>query len=272
MKKKKLIINIILFIFIIIFIYSLIQIIIHENDNNKINKQINDINKKITIKEIIDNENIELIEQKEEINKSDPYWDYIKVNLIDVDFNNLKKINSDVKGWIQVNGTNINYPFVQTNNNNYYLNHSFDKSKNGGGWVFLDYRNNLVNNNEKNTILYAHGRVNKTMFGSLKNILTSKWTKNKDNYIIKMSNEFENTLWQVFSIYRIPNTSDYIQTEFKNDDEYNTFVQMLLNRSQFNFNTTVNFNDRILTLSTCYNDNEKVVLHAKLIKKENKES
>ena len=110
------------------------------------------------------------------------------------------------------------------------------------------------------------------MFGSLKNILTSKWTKNKDNYIIKMSNEFENTLWQVFSIYRIPNTSDYIQTEFKNDDEYNTFVQMLLNRSQFNFNTTVNFNDRILTLSTCYNDNEKVVLHAKLIKKENKES
>ena len=68
------------------------------------------------------------------------------MNLIDVDFTELKQTNSDVIGWIQVNGTNINYPFVQTNDNSYYLTHAFNKSYNDAGWVFLDYRNNDTNN------------------------------------------------------------------------------------------------------------------------------
>lgn len=48
-------------------------------------------------------------------------------------FNELKNINNDVKGWIKVNGTNINYPFVQSNNNKYYLTPTFDKSYNSAG-------------------------------------------------------------------------------------------------------------------------------------------
>lgn len=50
------------------------------------------------------------------------------MNLINVDFEELKNTNQDTLGWIQVNGTNINYPFVQTNNNDYYLNHSYNKN------------------------------------------------------------------------------------------------------------------------------------------------
>lgn len=46
------------------------------------------------------------------------------MNMLNVDFSELKKINNNVKGWIKVNGTNINYPFVQSNNNKYYLTHS----------------------------------------------------------------------------------------------------------------------------------------------------
>ena len=49
----------------------------------------------------------------------------------------------------------INYPFVQTSDNDYYLNHSFNKKYNDAGWVFMDYRNN-ASNFDKNTILYAH--------------------------------------------------------------------------------------------------------------------
>ncbi len=88
------------------------------------------------------------------------------MNMINVNFNDLKKNNPDVAGWLKVNGTNINYPFVQASDNKYYLIHSFNKSYNAAGWVFLDYRNNNTNN--KNTILYAQGRNDKTMFGSLK--------------------------------------------------------------------------------------------------------
>ena len=82
--------------------------------------------------------------------------------------------------------------------------------------------------------------------------------------------ETENTLWQVFSVYKIPTTNDYIQIEFKNNNEFLEFANKLINRSNYNFNTTINENDFILTLSTCYNNNEKVVLHAKLIKREKK--
>ncbi len=237
-------------------------------DNDKINNQIQEINESISIDEVTDNDKTEIIEQnEEEIDKENPYWDYIKMNLINVDFSELKTKNDQTKGWIQVLGTNINYPFVQTDNNSFYLNHGFDKKYNSAGWVFLDYRDKL-NLEERNTILYAHGRQDKTMFGSLKNILTSGWLNNTDNYLVSLSTEYENTLWQVFSVYRIPETNDYIVTDFFGNKDFLDFATMLKNRSFHDFNTTVNGNDRILTLSTCYNLTDRVVLHAKLIKRE----
>lgn len=253
--------------FIILFISSK-NIVIWLLDSKSTIKQLNDIENKVSIK-TPDEENIEIIEQEQEIKDTDPYWDYIKMKLIDVDFSDLKNINPNTVGWIQVNGTNINYPFVQATDNNFYLNHSFDKSYNKAGWVFLDYRNDIKSSN-KNTIIYAHGRIDNTMFGSLRKVLTNGWLNNKDNYVIKLSIDKENTLWQVFSVYRIPTTSDYLQINFKNNEEFLKFAEILLNRSAFNFNTSINKNDKILTLSTCYNDNEKVVLHAKLIKQSKK--
>lgn len=270
LNKKNLILLIIMLASLIFLVISLFNIIKWNNDNKRIDNQINKINNVVDVITVTDNENTEVIEQ-EDIDKSDPYWDYIKMNLIDVDFNELKNTNSDVKGWIQVNGTNVNYPFVQASNNDYYLNHAFDKSTNGGGWVFLDYRNNL-SNNERNTIIYGHGRQNKTIFGTLKDTLKESWLNNKDNHIIKLSTEYENTLWQVFSVYRIPTTNDYIQVEFSGDEEYLNLLTNLKTRSIYDFNTEINATDRIITLSTCYNDDDKVVIHAKLIKKEAKEN
>lgn len=271
LKWKNLLLLIIILVSLIILFISCFDVIKWFIDSNKTNTQINKILEIVEVEEVLEDENVtvEIVEQVEEIPKANPYWDYIKMNLINIDFTELKKINSDTKGWIQVNGTNINYPFVQTSNNKYYLNRSFDKSYNNAGWVFLDYRNN-INNLSKNTIIYAHGRLDTTMFGSLKNILSSGWLDNTDNYIVKLSTETENTLWQVFSVYHIPTTSDYIQVNFSSDEEFKNWTMMLINRSQFNFNTTVDELDNILTLSTCFNEDEKVVLHAKLIKKETK--
>ena len=267
LKWKNIIAVIIFLICFIIFIISIKDVIKWKLDSNKIEKQIEEIQEIIEIDEVEENEKIEIIEQEEEIPKANPYWDYIKLNLINVNFNELKQINSSTKGWIQVNGTNINYPFVQAADNEYYLNHSFDKSWNSAGWVFLDYRND-INLLSKNTILYAHGRLDYTMFGSLRNITKSGWLNNSNNYVVKLSTEVENTLWQVFSVYHIPTTNDYIQVDFSSNDEFSNWVNMLIDRSIYNFNTTVQENDNILTLSTCYDDYEKVVLHAKLIKKE----
>lgn len=255
--------SLVLFITLII---SIINIVKWWIDSNNTNNQIEQIEENVNIDEISDNENTEIINQ-ENIPENNPYWDYIKMNLINVDFRELKAINNQTAGWIQVNGTNINYPFVQTTDNDYYLTHSFDKSYNSAGWVFLDYRNNLQTL-DKNTIIYAHGRIDKTMFGTLRNILNNNRIDNTDNYIIKLSTEYENTLWQIFSAYHIPTTNDYLKINFNSNESFIEFTNMLINRSQYNFKTTVNENDYILTLSTCYNDSEKMVIHAKLIKKE----
>lgn len=244
---------------------SLFNIIKWKIEAKTTNNQIETAQKVVKPVEIIDNDKIEIIEQ-EKVPLDNPYWEYVQMNLIDVDFNDLKNINPSTIGWIQVSGTNINYPFVQTNDNKYYLNHSFNKSKNSAGWVFMDYRNN-ISVLDKNTIIYAHGRLDNTMFGSLKNILTSGWLNNKNNYIVKLSTEYENNLWQVFSVYKIKTTNDYLQISFISNESFLEFTDKLIKRSNFNFNTKVNENDKILTLSTCYNEKEKVVLHAKLIKR-----
>ena len=271
-KYQNIILLLLIIIFVIIIIFCIKEILSWNKDNKETAKQVEIIKENVEIKETEDSENTEIINPPETTIEEDPfnpYWDYINMNLMNVDFTELKNINSDTKGWIKVNGTTINYPFVETNNNDYYLTHSFDKSYNEAGWIFLDYRNN-IGFLDKNTILYGHGRLNKTMFGSLKNIINSNWYSNPDNYVIKMSTEAENTLWQVFSVYRIPSTSDYLQINFSSDNEYTKFLDKLKNRSVFNFNTTLNKDDKIITLSTCYDDNDKVVMHAKLIKYEKK--
>ena len=265
LKWKNIFLIFLFIVLIVIALISLSNIIKWKKENDSTEDIVNKIEEKVTINEVTDNDNVEIIEVEEE--KSNPYWDYIKMNLIDVDFNELKEINKNTVGWIQVNGTNINYPFVQVDNNKYYLTHSFDNSYNSAGWVFLDYRNSLENM-DKNTIIYAHGRLDNSMFGSLRNILKSNWLKNKNNFVIKLSTEYQNTLWQVFSVYKIPTTNDYIKVEFSNDKNYLEFLNMLKERSAHDFNTSLTEKDNILTLSTCYDDDNKVVLHAKLIKKE----
>ncbi len=276
MKKRKikikwgnLTILLIILICTAIFIISIANILKWTIDNKKTDKQTEIITNIKVIEEVTDDENTEIIEQPITIDKNAPYWNFIKMNLIDADFNELKKINKEVRGWIQVNGTNINYPYVQASDNDFYLNHSFDKSSNGAGWIFMDYRNNSQEF-DKNTIIYGHGRSNTSMFGTLKNILKSSWFKDSNNYVIKLATEQENSLWEVFSVYKIPTTSDYLQIKFSSDEEFQNFANKLIERSAYNFNTPVNSTDKIITLSTCWNDEEKVVMHAKLIKTQKK--
>ena len=265
-RFKKWVIVVFMLFFLAILSFSGYKMYEWYKDNQEVknikDKVVDDTN----VKEKEDNENTENINPP--INEADDYWDYIKMSLLEVDFNELLAKNSDTVGWIQVKGTNINYPIVQTTNNDYYLTHAFDKTTNDAGWVFMDYRNDAVNFNQ-NTIIYAHSRYNGTMFGSLKNILNSSWYTNKENHIIRLSTPSENTMWQVFSVYTIPKESYYIMTSFSTDESYSEFLNTIKGRSEVDFSGTVNTGDKILTLSTCKdNFGNRVVMHAKLIKKE----
>ena len=192
------------------------------------------------------------------------YWDYLNVPFMNVNFDELLKKNSDTVGWIKVDGTKVNYPVVQSTDNKYYLSHAFNKSDNQGGWIFADYRVNFKDFG-KNTIIYGHNMNNKTMFGSIPNMLYNDYLNNSNNYFIKISTPSSNSVWKVFSIYTTIPDVYYLRTNFK-DVSYNSFLTTLKSKSIYDFGVSVDDNDKILTLSTCDNSGTKrVAVHAKMI-------
>lgn len=245
-RYKKVILNIIIYmILIFVLIYSGIKIFKWYKDktnNNKIAEQI-----KSTV----------IVEDKNEDENKEEYT---------VDFNKLKEQNNETVAWIKVNNTNVEYPVVRATNNSFYLNHSFDKSKNSAGWILADYKNKF-DNTDKNIVIYGHNMRDDSMFGSLKNILNSDWYNNEENTNIALYTENEKYIYKVFSIYKIESEDYYIKTEFSNDNEFEKFIKTLKKRSIKNFNIDISKEDSILTLSTCANNNKyRVVLHSKKIK------
>lgn len=181
-------------------------------------------------------------------------------------FSTLQEINKDTIGWLTVNNTRIDYPVVQAKDNDYYLRRDYYQNKNRHGWIFMDYRNNPDELNE-NTIIYGHNLANQTMFGTLRYALNSYWYKKSANQIITFNTPNENMKFQIFSIYTIPTTNDYLDITFPTTDAYQSYIDLVKGRSIYDFNIEVTTGDKILTLSTCANGNDKrLVIHAKLIK------
>ncbi len=270
-KKRKILILLILCISLIVIIYSSIHIVMWILDTYDNKKEFDQIEKKVNITEVTNTEISpdEIMIDENEILENDPYWHLIKMNYLQVDFSHLIETNSETVAWLFVPNTNINYPVVQHLDNNYYLNHSFSGNNNEAGWIFMDYRNS-IETLDKNTIVYGHTRKDGSMFGTLGNSLNHNWYENESNYAIRTSSKSENSIWQVFSVYCIPTTSDYIQTDFSDNATFENFLHTIKSRSIYDFKTTVNIKNKILTLSTCHNRNERIVMHAKLIKSQTK--
>ena len=179
-----------------------------------------------------------------------------------IDFNKFKSINSDIVGYLEVGGTGINYLVVKSKNNSYYLSHNLYHEYSSSGWIFMDFRNKL-DGNDKNIVIYGHNMKDNTMFGTLSNVLKSKWRSNKENLIIKLTLEDGLHLYKVFSTYIVLSEEYYIKTSFDSDTLYDHFLSVIKSRSNYDYNEFVSSNNNILTLSTCYkNTNKRVVVHA----------
>ncbi|MBO4245828.1 MAG: class B sortase [Bacilli bacterium] len=184
----------------------------------------------------------------------------------------LTSINPKTVGWLKINNTNINYPIVKTDNNEFYLDHNFDDEKDYNGWLFMDYRNSK-DSLDKNNIIYGHNRYySKVMFGTLTELGKKSYYEDFDNNFITYNTVNGNFKWKIFSVYRIKTTSDYLKVKFKSDEAYEEFIKMITERSQIDFNTPVTAKNKILTLSTCADDYSRFVVHAVLIEQPNKAS
>ena len=180
------------------------------------------------------------------------------------EYTDLKARNEDFLLWIYIPGTNIDYPVVQGNNNEYYLTHDFNKNYLPSGSIFMDYRNNFEEDNI--IIVYGHHMRNKTMFGELEKFKNEKFFNG--NNLIRV--EYKNTtyIYEVFSVYVADlNNKDYLKVDFKDKKDKEDYLNYIKDRSLYNKDLVLTSDDNIITLYTCSYEfeNARTIVHAKLI-------
>ena len=175
---------------------------------------------------------------------------------INIDFSLLKQKNKDIVGWIYSEDTPINYPVVQSADNNYYLRRLINGEKNVAGSIFMDYRNNY-NLEDKSAIIYGHNMKNDTMFGTLEEYKNQDYyEKHKNMYYFTSQKTY---LVEFFSGYTTSANSNIYKLNDINDKN----IQDFLNKSDFKSDVSVSIDDKIIILSTCsydYKDARYVVL------------
>jgi sortase B len=234
-------------------------------DANKVDDQmveINDILSEFT-EQVDAPEDVDVIGDETQTGQTNNYAGTYYTNYSRV-FDELLQINDDTVGWLKVNNTRIDYPVVQGNDNKYYLFRDFKKNKNSMGWVFMDFRNN-PNDLDPNTIIYGHNIKGGIMFGQLSQLLQKSYLSKESNNYITFNTKQGNMKWRIFSVYRIPETTDYLQNNFYTKEDFKAFINMIQSRSTHQFNVTVTENDKILTLSTCSTNKTRNVVHAVLV-------
>lgn len=184
-------------------------------------------------------------------------------------FEELLKINEDVIGWITIEDTKIDYPIMQSENNTDYLRTSFYGDYLLAGSLFLDYRNDLTTNEERNLIVYGHRVKDGSMFEHLTNYLDEDFYKSHRTF--SFDTLYASYEAEVFAVYNTMIDFNYIETDFVGDAEYEQFLKDIQAKSLYEADINPGVNDQILTLSTCeytlHPDDSRLVVHAILRKK-----
>jgi len=168
----------------------------------------------------------------------------------------LKEINSDIVGYIDIQGTPNHYPVVQAEDNGYYLHKGLDEEYSAQGTPFLDY-SNAPDFTDQNSIIYAHTMdVGEEMFGVLKHFVEQAYV-DKSPKTFTITREDGIYHYRMFAGYRVSATADYRIANMA-DEEYVKFLNDTYDASNVNMGPRPNFTakSRIVTLSTCTDDHD----------------
>ncbi|MBO7703700.1 MAG: class B sortase [Solobacterium sp.] len=181
-----------------------------------------------------------------------------------VNFEALAAINSDVAGWLSLEGTVINYPIVHGTDNEYYLEHLFNKETNHTGCIFID-ADNAGDFSDKNTAMYAHHMRNGSMFAELENYREQSYYDSHKELVLQTPNG--TYLIQPFAGILTDGYADYIRLSFGSTEEFLSFVDEVRSQSTFQSDVEVLMTDRIVTMSTCRYDveNGRYAVFGKLV-------
>ena len=210
-------------------------------------------------------------EEKKELPKKEPIEEAKAVPEpveIPVNFQELQAMNPDIYAWIEIPGTEVNYPIVQSaNDREYYLDHTIEGAEGLPGSIYTENLNTTTFQ-DKNTVVYGHNMRDKSMFGGLKYYADSAYMEeHKQIYIYTPEHIYT---YEVFGAVTYDDRHLLLSYDFNNTEDYQTFLDSL---SQMrNMNTYINkerpvtTEDRILTLSTCTgNEQQRFLVEAVLI-------
>ncbi len=161
-----------------------------------------------------------------------------------IDFEGLSKINPDTVGWVHISNTNMDYPVVQGEDNQYYVTHGFNKKTNAAGAIFLDYL--CEKPFAGKTLLYGHNMKNGTMFATLKKYLDETYFL--EHPTITITTPVQQMDYTVFAVLKVPKDDEVFALHFS---DFNQHVTSLKGRSIFSQVQPPEDNRDILVLSTC---------------------
>lgn len=180
---------------------------------------------------------------------------------INSEYASLYAENNDFIGWLSVPGTNINYPVMQTENNDDYLHTNFQKEYAFEGTLFADYRGKIgPDEMPHNTVIYGHNMLYKFQFSALMN-----YKRDIDflklSPVVDFNTLYHNNKYKIISVF-LANIEeehgevfDYTgSTYFNNQEEFYDFVLECEDRSYYDTGVDVEYGDEFLTLSTCDQD------------------
>jgi len=262
-EKNSIIKKIIVSILIIIFIFSVVYIIIYFYNNNKALKE-----KNLLENIVIDENNI-----IDESTSDNPEENAVVKTENMLKLEELQKENSDIVAYIEIDGTNISYPVLQTTDNDYYVTHNYKKEYSKLGAIFLDKDSDL-NKPTTNFLIYGHRAENGTMFEDLDNYQDESYYK--EHPIIKFITPTEESEYEIIAVFlsRVYYKSEtnvfryYYFINAENEEEYNEYVTNSKKASLYDTGKTAEYGDQLLTLSTCEYSQEdgRLAVVAKKIK------
>ena len=175
----------------------------------------------------------------------------------------LQEKNGDTVGWIQIPATKISYPLMQTDNNSYYLNHTFSGTENSSGSIFVETQNS-GDFSDMHTIIYGHNMKDGSMFAGLKEYRSPSYLVSHPFIYVELPDGMH--MYQIFSVYEAEADSDSYTIGFAPDAQYGEFLKTLKGRSAYDTGVSVTQEDYVISLSTCTRSGEKrFLVHAKKI-------
>ena len=187
------------------------------------------------------------------------------------EYKTLYSLNKKLIGWIKIDDTYIDYPVLQTSNNEYYMNHNFDQEEDKNGSIFLDTNCSILPRST-NLIIYGHHMRSGRMFGQLNKYSSEDFYE--EHKYIQFDTIYEKGTYEVMYVFR---SKIYTESEivFKyyqfydasSETEFNSYMREMAEMSLYDTGVTAEYGDELLTLSTCdyYTDNGRFVVVAKKI-------